>query len=210
MARKIYEAFRIERESSKHGRDFSMKVKTRPFGAFSSRKKAEKAIAMSVRDFKDAGDYTYGLCGFYVEEILLDRTLSDKDAWSRVCEARWSYTKDGEQFSYSPFSTDWKDEGYSGTPADAIRFKPGDWAWMHGYDRFIPVKVLKQPLTPEQWKKKFNFVSDASDDCYLVIAPDMHDHPQTLALFPMNGEPPGRIITLVEDMERKYLNGEAL
>ena len=210
MSKKIYEAYRIERESSRHGRDFSMKVETKSIGVFSSKKKAEKAIKMSVRDFDKAGDWVYGLCGFYVEEILLDRILSEKDAWSRICEAKWSYTKDGEPFSYSPFSTDWKEGGYSGTPEDAIRFKTGDWAWMHGYGRFVPVKVLEPPYTPERWKKKFNFASDASDDCYLVIAPDMHDHPQTLALFPMNGEPPGRIITLVEDMERKYLNGEAL
>ena len=62
----------------------------------------------------------------------------------------------------------------------------------------------------EEWKKKFKFASDASDDCYLVMAIDGHDHPSTCSLFSMDEEIPGKIMALIEDREKKYLNGESL
>lgn len=207
--KRIYVAEALEAASGRRCRDFSYKVRKSCLGLFSSKKKAERALAMSVADHMSP--YAVGrlLC-FFVYEVIPDRTLTARDAWSFVKEKTWSYTPDGRQFSYSPFSTDWEDERYCGTPEDAIRFKPGDYAWAHMYGRFVPVKVAARPYTPPEWRKKFRRMSDASDDCYLVVAADGHEHPPTCSLFPMDAEIPGKIIALIEDREKKYLNGESL
>jgi len=209
--RKIYQAIRIEKTSGRRCPDFSVKVEERQFGLFSSRKNAEKAITACVRDFEAAGEYSSGLAGFYVEEYSVDKMLSMPDMWLPVKDAVWSYTADGKPFSYSLFSSDWNIESYAGTPPDAIMFKTGDYAWAHFRGRFMPVRVLAAPYTPEEWRKKFGSRrSDASDDCYLAIGADGHLHPPTETLFPVDAEIPGKIIALIEDREKKFLNGESL
>lgn len=209
MARKVYMAIRLVNQSGRHSRGFSLAVEKEEFGVYGSLKNAEKAIAKCVRDFADC-DWGPRLLGFFVKEIRVNRMLFEKDVWCPIYERKWSYTKDGKPFAYSPFSSDWRDDAYAGTPPDAIKFNVGDYAWAYMFGKFIPVKVISQPYTPDRWKKKFNFASDASDDCYLVIMADGHDHPPTCSLFPMDEEIPGKIITLIEDREKKYLNGESL
>lgn len=207
--KRIYVAEALEAASGRRCRDFSYKAKKSCLGLFSSKKKAERALAMSVADH--ASPYAADrLLGFFVYEVIPDRTLTARDAWSFVKEKTWSYTPDGRQFSYSPFSTDWEDERYGGTPEDAIRFKAGDYARAYLWGKFVPVKVVCPPYTPDEWNKRFNFRSDASDDSYTVMTADGHDHVSTCSLFPADGEIPGRIKASIEDREKEYLNGESL
>ena len=204
MSSFIFEATRVERASIKHGNDFSMKVEEHSLGFFSSKENAEKAIAKCIKDFADAEGWTYGLAGFFVEKYCIDRTLQEKDTWASISEARWSYTKDGKPFSYSLFSSDWKEGEYSGTPEDAIKFKVGDYAWVYMCKTFVPAKILDTPFTPERWKEKFNFASDASDDCYLAMCPNGHDHPQTVHVFPMDETLPQKIVDAIDAAEKEY------
>ena len=209
MAEKVYIATRLTNESGRHCRGFARAVDEKDFGVYSTKKNAEKAIAKCVANFREC-DWGQRLLGFFVREVRIDRMLYEKDMWNDVYEREWSYTKDGKPFSYSPFSSDWLDGAYSGTPADAIRFRAGDYVWVHMLGKFIPAKVVYLPYTQEEWKKKFKFASDASDDCYTVVMEDGHCHPPTCSLFPMDEEIPGKIIALIEDREKKYLNGESL
>ena len=209
MAGKVYIATRLTNESGRHCRGFAWAVDKKDFGVYSTKKNAEKAIAKCVADFRGC-DWGPRLLGFFVREVRVNRMLFENDVWLPIHEREWSYTKDGKPFAYSPFSSDWGAGAYAGTPPDAIKFNVGDYAWAYMCGKFVPVKVISQPYTPDQWKKKFNFTSDASDDCYLVIAMDGHDHPPTCSLFPMDEEIPGKIIALIEDKEKKYLNGESL
>lgn len=209
MVGKVYIATRLTNESGRHCRGFAWTVDKKDFGIYSTKKNAEKAIAKCVADFREC-DWGPRLLGFFVREVRINRMLFENDVWSPIYEQEWSYTKDGKSFAYSPFSSDWQDRAYAGTPPDAIKFNVGDYAWAYICGKFVPVKVISQPYTPDQWKKKFKFASDASDDCYLVIAMDGHDHPSTCSLFPMDEEIPGKIISLIEDREKKYLNGESL
>jgi len=210
MSRSVYIVKRLTNESRRRCRGFSLKVDQEDIGAYGTLKKAEKAVAKCVEDFRAGSDWAPDLLGFYVREFRVDRMLYEKDMWNDVYEREWSYTKDGKPFSHSPFSSDWRDGAYSGTPPDAIRFKAGDWAWAYICGKFAPAKVVSRPYTPAEWRKKFKFASDASDDCYLVVTADGHDHPATCSLFPMDEEIPARIRMLIEDRERKYLNGESL
>ena len=207
--RSVYIATRLVNKSGRHCRGFSLAADKEDFGVYSTRRNAEKAIAMCVSDFGKC-DWGPRLLGFFVREVRVNRMLSESDAWSNIYEREWSYTKDGRPFSYSPFSSDWRDKAYAGTPPDAIKFEAGDYAWAYMGGKFVPAKVVAQPYTPEKWKEEFDFASDASDDCYLVVAMDGHDHPPTCSLFPMDEEIPGRITALIEDREKKYLNGESL
>ena len=197
-------------KSRRRCRGFSLKADWKNAGVYSTLKKAEKAVAKCVEDFKACSDWTPDILGFYVREFRVDRMLYEKDMWNDVYEREWSYTKDGKPFSYSPFSSDWLDGAYSGTPAGAIRFRVGDYVWVHMSGKFIPAKVVYLPYTQEEWKKKFKFASDASDDCYTVVMEDGHYHPRMCSLFPMDEEIPGKIMALIEDREKKYLNGESL
>lgn len=209
MAGKVYIATRLTNESGRHCRGFELTVDKKDFGVYSTKKNAEKAIAKCVADSRGCGCGPR-LLGFFVREVRVDRMLSENDVWLPIYEQEWSYTKDGRPFAYSPFSSDWRDGAYAGTPPDAIKFNVGDYAWAYTCGKFVPVKVFSRPYTPDQWKKKFKFASDASDDCYLVIAMDGHDHPSTCSLFPMDEEIPGKIMALIEDREKKFLNGESL
>ena len=209
MAEKVYIATRLTNESGRHCRGFAWAVDKKDLGVYSTRKNAEKAIAKCVADFCEC-DWGPRLLGFFVREVRVNRMLLENDVWLPIHEREWSYMKDGEPFAYSPFSSDWRDGAYAGTPPDAIRFNVGDYAWAYICRKFVPVKVISQPYTPDKWKKKFKFASDASDDCYLVISINGHDHPPTCSLFPMDEEIPGKIMALIEDREKKYLNGESL
>lgn len=201
----IYQAKKIERESNRHGKGYSIKVKERSLGMFSSKNAAEEAILKCVNDYKHDNGWTYGLTGFYVKKYMLDQALALPDTWRMpITEEEWSYTKDGKQFSYTPFSSDWKDGEYSGTSPDAIKFKVGDFAWSYTCGSFMPVRVLATPYTPEEWKKKFKFASDASDDCYLVIDAFGHDHPQTINLFPIDETLPQSVIDAMDKAEHEY------
>lgn len=205
----VYIATRLTNESGRHCRGFAWAVDEKDFGVYSTKKNAEKAIAECVADSRGC-DWEPRLLGFFVREVRVNRMLFENDVWLPIYEQEWSYTKDGKPFAYSPFSSDWRDGAYAGTPPDAIKFDVGDYAWAYIHGKFVPVKVIGQPYTPDRWKKKFKFASDASDDCYLVIAMDGHYHPPTCSLFPMDEEIPGKITALIEDREKKYLNGESL
>lgn len=209
MAEKVYIATRLTNESGRHCRGFARAVDEKDFGVYSTKKNAEKAIAKCVANFREC-DWGQRLLGFFVREVRVNRMLFENDVWSSIYEQEWSYTKDGMPFAYSPFSSDWRDGAYAGTPPDAIKFNVGDYAWAYIRGKFVPVKVIALPYTPDRWKKKFKFASDVSDDCYLVMAIDGHDHPPTCSLFPMDEEIPGKIMALIEDREKKYLNGESL
>ena len=200
----VYEVTKIERTSNQYGHGFSMKVEAKSIGLFSSKDNAELAIAKCVKDVSEAKGWAYDLVGFYVEKYQLDRTLSAPDTWSSISEENWSYTKDGKQLSYSPFSSDWKDGKYLGTDPENIKFKVGDYVWAYMCGRFVPAKVCALPYTPEEWAKKFNFASDASDDCYLVMCPNGHDHPQTIDVFPMDRVLPKAVIDAIEACSKEY------
>lgn len=202
-----YRAIKIEKESSRHGKDFSFKVEDHELGLFSSKKAAEAAILQCVKDYANDDGWTYGLAAFYVKKIKLDKALEMKSTWEMpISEEEWSYTKDGKLFTYTPFASNWEKGKYLGTPPDAIKFKVGDYAWTYMCGRFVPAKVLATPFTPEEWKKKFGFASDASDDCYLVMYPHGHDHPQTVDLFPIDEKLPLKVIRQIEAAEKEYLS----
>ena len=207
----VYKAIKIEKESNRYGKDFSFKVESREIGLFSTKENAESAILQCVKDYANDNGWTYGLAAFYVKKIKLDKALTMKSTWEMpISEEEWSYTKDGKQFTYTPFASNWEEGKYLGTPPDAIKFKIDDYAWAYMCGRFVPVKVIATPYTPEEWKKKFNFVSDASDDCYLVMNPCGHDHPQTIDLFPLDVTLPQRILDSIESAEHEYMYGDKL
>lgn len=203
-SRSIYEAVRIERRSGRHSIDFSVKTDEKSLGFYTSLKNAEKAIAKCIKDFEDSAGWTYGLVGFYVTEFKLDRMLKEKDVWSSIYESQRTYTKDGKPFSFSFFPSDWKEGIYGGTLENAIKFNVGDYAWMNCGQKIVPVKVLARPLTPKEWANKFDFLSDASDDCYLVMTPSGHVHPQTVDLFPIDEKLPLKVIKQIEAAEKEY------
>lgn len=204
----VYKAIKIEKESNRYGKDFSFKVKSSEIGLFSTKENAESVILQCVKDYANDDGWTYGLVAFYVKKIKLDKALAMKSTWEMpISEEEWSYTKDGKQFTYTPFASNWEKGKYLGTPLDAIKFKAGDYAWAYMYGRFIPAKVITPPFTPEEWKKKFGFASDASDDCYLVMNPYGHDHPQTINLFPMDKTLPKHIIDNIEAAHYEYMHG---
>ena len=211
MSRKAYIVLKLENRSGRHCKDFSMKAEKSELGVYGSKKNAEKFIAKCVEASSLEGLFAPSrILGFFVKEVEVDRMLRADDAWCSIYERVWSYTPDGRPFSYTPFSSAWDDGAYEGTPPDAVKFGPGDWAWTYDWSRFSLVKVLEPPYTPEQWRKKFKFASDASDDCYLAVGVNGHRHPPTYSLFPADEEIPARIKALIEDRERKYLNGESL
>ena len=209
MTKKVYIATKLTNESGKHCRGFAWIVDEKDFGVYSTKKNAEKAIAKCIADYHEC-DWGLRLFGFFVKEVCVNRMLFENDVWLSIYEQEWSYTKDGKLFSYSPFSSDCRRGAYFGTPAGAIRFKAGDYAWAYICGKFTPVKVICPPYTSNEWKKKFNFASDASDDSYTIMTVDGHDHLSTCSLFPMDEKIPSKIITLIEDREKKYLNGESL
>ena len=169
MAEKVYIATRLTNESGRHCRGFVWAVDEKDFGVYSTKKNTEKAIAKCVANFREC-DWGLRLLGFFVREVRVNRMLLENDVWLPIHEQEWSYTKDGMPFAYSPFSSDWRAGAYAGISPDAIKFNVGDYAWAYICGKFVPVKVISQPYTPDQWKKKFKFTSDASDDCYLVIS----------------------------------------
>ena len=204
----VYKAIKVVRESNRYGKDFSFTVDSREIGLFSTKENAESAILQCVKDYANDGGWTYGLAAFYVKKIKLDKALAMKSTWDMpITEEEWSYTKDGKLFTYTPFASNWEEDKYLGTPPDAIKFKAGDYAWAYMHGRFVPVKVITPPFTPEEWKKKFGFASDASDDCYLVMNPYGHDHPQTINLFPMDKTLPKHIIDNIEAAHYEYMHG---
>lgn len=204
----VYKAIKVERESNRYGKDFSFTVDSREIGLFSTKEAAESTILRCVKEYENDNGWTYGLAGFYVKKIMLDKALAVKSVWDMpITDEEWSYTKDGKQFTYTPFASNWEEGKYLGTPPDAIKFKAGDYAWAYMHGRFVPVKVITPPFTPEEWKKKFGFASDASDDCYLVMNPYGHDHPQTINLFPMDKTLPQRILDNIEAAHYEYMHG---
>ena len=146
MAEKVYIATRLTNESGRHCRGFAWAVDKKDLGVYSTKKNAEKAIAKCVADFREC-DWGPRLLGFFVREVRVNRMLFENDVWSSIYEQEWSYTKDGMPFSYSPFSSDWLDGAYSGTPAGAIKFRVGDYVWVHMSGKFIPAKVFYLPYT---------------------------------------------------------------
>ena len=204
----VFKAVKLERATERRCRDYSIKIDERSIGLFSSRAAAEKAVAKCVKDYASAAESGWGasyqLAGFFVEKYALDGMLSRKDTWTDVVEATWSYDKDGRPVSYSPFSTDYKDGRYSGTSPDAIKFKKGDYVYAYARGRFTPARVDTPPFTPEEWKKKFKFASDASDDCYLVMCAGGHDHPQTVNVFPLDVALPAAVVAKIDAAEDEY------
>ena len=209
MAGKVYIVTKLTNESGRHCRGFEWTVDKKDIGIYSTKKNAEKAIVKCVTDFSKC-DCSPRLLGFFIREVRVNRALFENDDWLLIYEQEWSYTKDGKPFTYSPFSSDCRTGVYIGTPPDAIKFNVGDYAWAYMWGKFVPVKVVCLPYTPDEWKKRFNFASDASDDRYVVMTADGHDHPLTCSLFPMDEEIPSKIIALIEDREKKYFNGESL
>ena len=57
--------------------------------------------------------------------------LFENDVWSSIYEREWFYMKDG-------------------MPTGAIKFNVGDYAWAYIRGKFVPVKVIGLPYTPDQ------------------------------------------------------------
>lgn len=213
--KKIFITKRIVKLSQKCcKKDFSFKAIEEEFGVFSTKAKAEKHIKNCVKDFSDAGDIC-SIVGFFIEERILDYDLDNKNGtWYPTTNSVWSYLRNGDLFSYSLFTSDWKTKCYRGTPKDAIKFKVGDFAWLFNNKKIILVKIIELPFTREKWidiieKKNGHEVwSDSSDDCYLAISLIGHVHPATETLFPFNREIPNDIIDKFNQCEKKFANGD--
>jgi hypothetical protein len=206
MIKKVYTLTKIIRKTNRYGKDFSFYIENIDLGIFSSKKQSEKFIQICVEGHNT--DNYIELVGFFIKEIIIDRLSSKNDIWDSIYEKIWSYTKDGKIFSYSLFSSDWNEQKYFGTPDDAIKFKIGDYAWKYAYDKMILVKIVNLPYNQIEWKNKFNFMSDGSDDCYTVVTTNSHCHPLTCTLFPIDKVIPKKIISLINKSENNYFNGK--